>query len=87
MNSRDIEITRLNEQIADLKAELVELSGKVQSGARELERAARPAITAIRQNPGTVSSVAVTAGLIGVAVGCVLASGATDMHSNARWHG
>jgi hypothetical protein len=51
-----------------LKAELVELSGKVRDGIDEVERAARPAIGVIRDNPGTISSVAVTAGLVGFAL-------------------
>lgn len=83
MDKKDIEVTRLNEQIADLKAELVELSGKLQSGVNEVERAARPAIGVIQDNPGTVSSVAITAGLIGLAVGYVL--GFSNSHSNSSW--
>jgi hypothetical protein len=74
MNKIDFETQRLHDQIADLKAELVELSGKVRAGADEAERAIRPAIGVIRDNPGTVSSVAITAGLVGVAVGYLLAS-------------
>lgn len=83
MDKHDFEVTRLNEQIADLKAELVELSGKLQSGVEEVERAARPAIGVIRDNPGTVSSVALTAGLVGLALGYVLGSG--GQQSDNRW--
>ena len=83
MDKDDIEVTRLNEQIADLKAELVELSGKLQSGGNEAERTARPAIGVIRNNPGTVSSVAVVAGLVGLAVGFVL--GSSNSHSISNW--
>jgi hypothetical protein len=82
MDKHSFEVTRLNEQIADLKAELVELSGKVQSGVEEVEKAARPAIGVIRDNPGTVSSVALTAGLVGLALGYVLGSGS---QSENRW--
>ena len=86
MNSRDAEIIRMKEQIVDLKAELVELSGKLHSGARELKQAARPTITAFRENPGTVPSFAVTAGLVGVTVGYVLAAGVSGTQTNDRWH-
>jgi hypothetical protein len=82
MDRKDLEVTRLNEQIADLKAELVELSGKLQSDVDEVQRTARPAIGVIRDNPGTVSSVAVTAGLVGLAVGYMLGS---NHHSNSSW--
>ena len=83
MDKHTFEVTRLNEQIADLKAELVELSGKVQAGVDEVERAARPAIGVIRDNPGTVSSVALTAGIVGLALGYVL--GSSSQTSNGRW--
>jgi hypothetical protein len=84
VDRNDIEIVRLNEEIADLKAEIVELSGKVASDARGGERSVRPSIAAIRENPGTVTSVAVTAGLIGVALGYVI--GASDSaHAHLRW--
>jgi len=82
MDKHTFEVTRLNEQIADLKAELVELSGKLQSGVDEVEKAARPAIGVIKDNPGTVSSVALTAGLVGLALGYVLGSGG---QSENRW--
>ena len=85
MDKNEFEVTRLNEQIADLKAELVELSGKVRSGVDEVERAARPAIGVIRDNPGTVTSVAVTAGLFGLALGYVLGSSSLPA-SVSRWH-
>jgi hypothetical protein len=74
MDKHEFEVARLNEQIADLKAELVYLSGTVNSGAEEVERATRSTIGIIRDNPGTVSSVAVTAGLAGLAIGYVLGS-------------
>lgn len=83
MDRKDAEVTHLNEQIADLKAELVELSGKLQSGVDEVQRATRPAMGVIRDNPGTVSSVAITAGLVGLAVGYVL--GSTSHHSSSSW--
>lgn len=83
MDRKDAEVTHLNEQIADLKAELVELSGKLQSGVGEVRRAARPAIGVIRDNPGTVSSVAITAGLVGLAVGYML--GSNSYHSSSSW--
>ena len=84
MDRNDIEIRRLKEQIADLKAELVELSGKVRVGADEVERAVRPAVGVIRDNPGTISSVAVTAGIVGLAVGYMLGTSAGGPSS--RWH-
>jgi ElaB/YqjD/DUF883 family membrane-anchored ribosome-binding protein len=84
MDRNEIEVTRLNEQIADLKAELVELSGKVRDGIDEVERAARPAIGVIRDNPGTISSVAVTAGLVGLAVGYLL--GSSTGTPTSRWN-
>jgi hypothetical protein len=84
MDRNEIEVRRLNEQIADLKAELVELSGKVRAGVDEAERAARPAIGVIRDNPGTVSSVAITAGIVGLAVGYMLGTSAGA--SSSRWH-
>lgn len=84
MDRNEIEVRRLNEQIADLKAELVELSGKVRAGVDEVERAARPAMDVVRNNPGTISSVAVTAGILGLAVGYMLGSSAGT--SGARWH-
>ncbi len=85
MDRNDIEIVRLNEQIADLKAEIVELSGKMGSGLDEVERTARPAIATIRENPGTITSVAITAGLIGVALGYVIGA-SNGVHSHSRWH-
>ena len=84
MDRNEIEVTRLNEQIADLKAELVELSGKVRDDIDKVERAARPVIGVIRDNPGTISSVAVTAGFVGLAVGYLLGSSAET--PNPRWH-
>ena len=84
MDRNEIEVTRLNEQIADLKAELVELSGKVRDDIDKVERAARPVIGVIRDNPGTISSVAVTAGFVGLAVGYLLGSSAGT--PNTRWH-
>lgn len=88
MDKTDIEAQRLYDQIADLKAELVELSGKVQAGADEAERAIRPAIGVIKDNPGTVSSVAVAAGLIGVAIGYLLsaASQTQTVAPTRRWY-
>ena len=83
MDKHEFEVTRLNEQIADLKAELVELSGKLQSDVEEERKVARPAIGVIRDNPGTVSSVALTAGLVGLALGYVLGSGGHQ--SDHRW--
>lgn len=83
MDKHEFEVTRLNEQIADLKAELVDLSGKLQSGVAEVERVTRPAIGVIRDNPGTVSSVALTAGVIGLALGYVL--GSSGQQSGHRW--
>lgn len=82
MDMNEIEVTRLKDQIADLKAELVELSGRVSEGVEDVRLAARPAMGVIRDNPGTISSVAVAAGLIGVALGYVLGSSA----SGSRWH-
>jgi len=67
-----------------LKAELVELSGKVRTGVDEMEDATRPAMDVVRNNPGTVSSVAVTAGIIGLAVGYILGTSAGT--PSARWH-
>ena len=84
MDKHDFEVSRLNEQIADLKAELVELSGKLRDGVDEVERAARPAIGVIRDNPGTVSSVAVAAGIVGLALGYVLGS-SSQQSSGHRW--
>lgn len=84
MDKHDFEVSRLNEQIADLKAELVELSGKLRDGVDEVERAARPAIGVIRDNPGTVSSVAVAAGTVGLALGYVLGS-SSQQSSGHRW--
>lgn len=88
MDKTDLEARRLYDEIADLKAELVELSGKVQAGADEAERAIQPAIGVIKDNPGTVSSVAVAAGLIGMAIGYLLgASSQTQTVAPARrWY-
>jgi ElaB/YqjD/DUF883 family membrane-anchored ribosome-binding protein len=81
MAETNVDVERLNEQIADLKAELVELSGKVRSGAEQAKQAVAPALGAIRDNPGTVSSVAITAGLIGVAIGYMLGASAEPASS------
>lgn len=72
MDKTNPDVQRLMDEIADLKAELVELSGKVKSGAEQARQAVAPALGAIRENPGTVSSVAVTAGLVGIAIGCLI---------------
>lgn len=85
MDKTDFEAQRLHEQIIDLKAELVELSGKLKAGADEAERALRPAIGLIRQNPGTVSSVAIGAGLIGVAIGYLLGASTQPAAASSRW--
>lgn len=84
MDRNDIEITRLNEQIADLKAEIVELSGMLPSSAGDVGRASRPMIAAVKENPGTVTSVAITAGLIGFAVGYVMGS-SDGAQPHFRW--
>ena len=86
MDKTDFEAQRLYEQIADLKAELVELSGKVKAGADEAERAIRPAIGVIKDNPVTVSSVAIAAGLVGVALGYMLGSTSQEPVIPRRWH-
>ncbi|MGV3553195.1 hypothetical protein [Rhizobium sp.] len=86
MNKTEFDAQQLHDQIADLKAELVELSGKVKAGAAEAERAIRPAIGVIKDNPGTVSSVALTAGLVGLAIGYVLGASSPSNSSMRRWH-
>jgi hypothetical protein len=83
VDKNEFEVTQLQEQIADLKAELVELSGKLSDGVDEVEKAVRPSIGVIRDNPGTISSVAVAAGLVGLALGYVI--GSTPVDSNSRW--
>lgn len=83
MDKNQIEVTRLNEQIADLKAELVELSGKLSDGIDDTKKAAQTAMGTISENPGTISLVAVTAGLVGLAVGYVLSS---RVNSGRSWH-
>lgn len=72
MDKTNPDVQRLMNEIADLKAELVELSGKVKSGAEQARQAVAPALGAIRENPGTVSSIAVTAGLVGIAIGYLI---------------
>jgi hypothetical protein len=84
VDKNEFEVTRLQEQIQDLKAELVELSAKIPSGADELERAAKPAIGMIRDNPGTISTIAVSAGIIGLAVGYLI--GTTADANGSRRH-
>lgn len=84
MDKNEFEVTRLQEQIQDLKAELVEMSASISSGVDKLERAARPPIGVIRDNPGTVSTIAVSAGVIGLAVGYLI--GTTANPSSSRWH-
>lgn len=83
MQHTEADVSRLNAEIADLKAEIVELSGKVRSGIEDAQRSIRPAIGVIKDNPGTVSSVAFTAGLVGVAIGFAL--GAMRQPANGRW--
>jgi hypothetical protein len=83
VDKNEFEVTQLQNQIADLKAELVELSGKLSNGADEVEKSLRPSIGVIRDNPGTISSVAVTAGLVGLALGYVI--GSTAGGSSSRW--
>lgn len=84
MNKNEFEVTRLQEQIQDLKAELVEMSANISSGVDTLERAAKPSIGVIRDNPGTVSTIAVSAGIIGLAVGYLI--GTTATANGSRWH-
>lgn len=84
MDKNEFEVTRLQEQIQDLKAELVEMSANISSGVEDLERAARPSIGVIRDNPGTVSTIAVSAGIIGLAVGYLI--GTTASANGSRWH-
>ncbi|UVC09820.1 hypothetical protein IHQ71_04185 [Rhizobium sp. TH2] len=84
MNKNEFEVTQLQNQIADLKAELVELSGRVSAGVDEVQKIARPAIGVIRDNPGTVSSVAITAGVVGLALGYVIGTSASA--NGSRWH-
>ncbi|UVC09870.1 hypothetical protein IHQ71_04450 [Rhizobium sp. TH2] len=84
MDKNEFEVTRLQEQIQDLKAELVEMSANISSGVDKLERAAKPSIGVIRDNPGTVSTIAVSAGIIGLAVGYLI--GTTASASGSRWH-
>jgi hypothetical protein len=61
----------------------VELSGRLSDGANDAEEAVRPSMGIILDNPGTISSVAVTAGLVGFALGCII--GSTAGSSNSRW--
>ncbi|MDB5552986.1 MAG: hypothetical protein JWL86_2970 [Rhizobium sp.] len=84
MDKNEFDVTRLQEQIQDLKAELVEMSANISSGVGDLERAASPSIGVIRDNPATVSTIAVSAGIIGLAVGYLI--GTTSSANGSRWH-
>ena len=82
MDKTNPDVQRLMDEIADLKAELVELSGKVKAGAEQAREAVAPALGAIRENPGTVSSIAATAGLVGIAIGYLIG---TSSQSGSSW--
>lgn len=82
MDKTNPDVQRLMDEIADLKAELVELSGRVKSGAEQARQAVAPALGAIRENPGTVSSIAVTAGLVGIAIGYLIG---TSSQPESSW--
>jgi hypothetical protein len=86
-------INELQNQLTDLKAEILELSGTISQQVAGVTDKAQPAfdevghrvrdaveagltkgkamVDTLKENPGTVSSVALTAGLLGVLAGYV----------------
>ena len=106
MDKRDISVESLQNELIDLKAEILELSrglaanasdaveragpayeatkGAVRQAAQNVKDQGQSAVEVIRENPGTTTSVAVTAGLIGLALGYML--GSTSSPERSRWH-
>ncbi|MDB5523039.1 MAG: hypothetical protein JWM58_802 [Rhizobium sp.] len=58
--------------------------GAVRQTAQTVRDQGQAAVDVIRENPGTTTSVAVTAGLIGLALGYML--GSTSSPERSRWH-
>ena len=87
-------------QLEDMKAQILGLGRAVSERADTLASSAQPyadeagkqarvrgraMVEAVQENPGTASSIAVTAGLMGLAVGYLLASSKPE-RPTSRWH-
>jgi hypothetical protein len=78
----------LQNQIMDLKAEIVELSRIASERAGDAADMARDEgltiLAAVKEDPKTATSIALTAGLLGVAIGWLLGTASGSQQS--RWH-
>jgi hypothetical protein len=78
----------LQNQIMDLKAEIVELSRIALERAGDAADMARheglTILAAVKEDPKTATSIALTAGLLGVAIGWLLGTASGSQQS--RWH-
>lgn len=77
----------LQNQIMDLKAEIVELSRIASERAGDAADMARQegmnVFTAVQEDPKTATAVALTAGLLGVTIGWFLCAASSS--SQSRW--
>lgn len=84
MDKNQFQVSQLQDQIMDLKAELVELSAGLSARVEDVQQAAKPSIGVIKDNPGTISTIAVSAGLLGIAIGYIV--GSSNSSAASRWH-
>lgn len=77
----------LRNQIMDLKAEIVELSRIASERAGDAADVSREegmnVFTAVKEDPKSAITVALAAGLLGIAIGWLLGTASTSSHS--RW--
>jgi ElaB/YqjD/DUF883 family membrane-anchored ribosome-binding protein len=105
-NNRISTQEELQNQITDLKAEILELSRTLSTRAGDMAEHAQPTIDGVghrirdaagaarvqgqammdtvKENPGTASSIAVTAGIVGLSLGYFLGAMFQSPHRN--WH-
>jgi ElaB/YqjD/DUF883 family membrane-anchored ribosome-binding protein len=60
-------------------------AGTVRSAARSVRHQGQQVVDTVRENPGAASSVAVTAGVIGLVVGYLVASASQSNGATSRW--
>jgi len=94
------QLAALRAQVADLTNDISSMTADAAEAARPRLKAARGAarhgvetirsqgsdvMETVRENPGTATSIAVTAGLLGLAIGYLAASNGHQQPSPSRW--
>jgi ElaB/YqjD/DUF883 family membrane-anchored ribosome-binding protein len=98
-NSVEDQIADLRGKIADLSKQLSQKAnaaaananvavdkarGNVGNAVQTVRDQGQDVVKTVRENPGTATSVALSAGLVGLAIGYLVGSSSSD--STSRWH-